>query len=165
MACPLVAMHDMRCATHTRGGIKFPMLGIVDEEGNPWHNKKAQQRQMMEGVEGSHLCVPLQCELCWYRTLEGRNPIPGRVNVYLTCIWQANLKAMLGKSLLTIRVHRSQAMASLQNAMRIGKTPVYHPRGPFFVGDPAGMSLAVDMLLKSLVAKRRILNHVRFAML
>ena len=85
--------------------------------------------------------------------------------MYLTCFGQANLDAMLGKSPLTIGAHRSQTLASLQNAMRIGKTPVYHPRGPFFVGDPAGMSLAVDMLLKSLVAKRRILNHVRFAML
>ena len=72
---------------------------------------------------------------------------------------------MLGKSPLTIRAHRSQTLASLQNAMRIGKTLAYHPRGPFPVGDPVGMSLAVDMKLKSLVAKGRILDHVQFAML
>jgi hypothetical protein len=49
--------------------------------------------------------------------------------------------------------------------MRIDKIPSYHPRGPFPRGDPVGMSLAVDMLLKSLVAKRRIFDHVQFAML
>ena len=154
----------LACYTY-HGEIKFPMPGIVDEEGNPWHNKDAQQRQMMEGVEGSHLCIPFQYELCWYWNLEGRNPTPGRDNVYLMCIRQANFNAMLGKSSLTIRAHRSQTLASLQNAMRIDKTLAYHPRGPFPVGNPVGMSLAVDMLLKSLVAKGRILNHVQFAML
>ena len=49
--------------------------------------------------------------------------------------------------------------------MRIDKTPSYHLRGPFPRGDAVGMSLAVDMLLKSSVAKGRILNHVQFAML
>jgi hypothetical protein len=72
---------------------------------------------------------------------------------------------MLGKSLLTIRAHRSQTLSSLQNAMRIDKTPAYHPRGPFPKEDPVGMSLAVDMLLKSLVAKGRILDHVHFSTL
>jgi hypothetical protein len=141
------------------------MPGIVDEEGNPWHNKEAQHRQMMEGVEGSHLCISFQCKLCWYQNLKGRNPAPGRDDMYVTCIKQANLDAMLGKSSLTIRAHRSKTLASLQNAIRIGKTPAYHPRGPFPGGNPVGMSLAVDMLLKLMVAKGRILDHVQFAML
>ena len=141
------------------------MPGIVDEEGNPWHNEDARQRQMMEGVEGSHLCIPFQCEMCWYWNLEGRNPMPGKDDLYPTCIRRANLDAMLGKSLLTIRAHRSQTLSSLQNAMRIDKTPAYHPRGPFPKEDPVGMSLAVDMLLKSLVAKGRILDHVQFSTL
>ena len=141
------------------------MLGIVDEEGNPWHNEDACQRQVMEGMEGSHLCIPFQCNMCWYWNLEGRNPMPGKGDVYLTCIRRANLDAMLGKSPLTIRAHRSRTLSSLQNEMRIDKTPSYHPRGPFPRRDPVGMSLAVDMLLKSLVAKRRILDHIKFAML
>jgi len=95
------------CYTY-HGEIKFPMPGIIDEEGNPWHNEEAQHRQMMEGDEGSHLCIPFQCKLCWYWNLEGRNPTPGRDDVYLTCIHRANLDAMLRKSPLTIRAHRSQ---------------------------------------------------------
>ncbi len=91
--------------------------------------------------------------------------MPGKDDLYLTCIRQANLDAMLGKSPLTIRAHRSQTLSSFQNAMRIDKTPAYHPRGPFPRGDPVWMSMAVDMLLKSLVAKGRILDHVQFAML
>jgi hypothetical protein len=82
--------------------------------------------------------------------------------VYLACIWRANLDAMLGKSPLTIRAHRRETIAVLEISRLIGKTLAYHPRGPFPVDDPVGMSLAVDMLLKSLVAKGCIDDHVQF---
>ncbi len=39
-----------------------------------------------------------QCELCWYRNIEKREPVPGRDDLYLTCIRRANLDAMLGKA-------------------------------------------------------------------
>jgi hypothetical protein len=72
---------------------------------------------------------------------------------------------MLGKSPLTIRSHRRETLAALRNTDSIGKTPAYHPRGPFPLGDYVGMSLAVDMLVKSLVAKGRILDHIQFSTL
>ncbi len=120
---------------------------------------------MMKGVKGSHHCIPFQCKLCWYRNIEGRDPTPGRDNLYITCIRQANLDAMLGKSPLTIRAYRRETLTSLKNARHIGKTPAYHPKGPFLVVDEVGMSLAVDMLFKLLQAKGRILDHVQFATL
>ena len=80
-------------------------------------------------------------------------------------MYEPNLDAMLGKPPLTIRSHRRETLAALRNADSIGKTPAYHPRGPFPVGDYVGMSLAVDMLVKSLVAKGRILDHVQFSTL
>ncbi len=85
--------------------------------------------------------------------------------MYLACIRRANLDAMLGKSPLMIRAHRREAIAVFENSRLIGKTPAYHPRGPFPVGNPVGMSLAVDMLIKSLVAKGHIVNHVQFSTL
>ena len=71
------------CYTY-HGETKFPMPGIMDEEGNPWHNEDACRWQMMEGVEGSHLCIPFHCEMCWYWNLEGRNRTRGKDDVYLT---------------------------------------------------------------------------------
>ena len=141
------------------------MPAILDEEGNLWHKEEERQRQLTEGVEGSHLCIPFQCELCWIRNIEGRDPVPGRDDLYLICIRRANLDAMLGKSPLTIKAHRRETVAALENAASIGKTPAYHPRGPFPMSDEVGMSLAVDMLLKSLRAKGRILDHVQYATL
>jgi hypothetical protein len=104
----------------------------------------------------------MQCEICWFQNIEGRNPTPGMDDTYLTCIRHANLDDMLGKSPLTIRSHRWETLVALKNAELIGKTPAYHSRGPFPVSDQVGMSLAVDMLLKLLVAKGRILDHVQF---
>jgi hypothetical protein len=72
---------------------------------------------------------------------------------------------MLGKSPLTIQAHKHEALVALKNANHIGKMQAYHPRGPFPMADEVGMSLAVDMLLKSLRAKGRILDHVQFATL
>ncbi len=56
-------------------------------------------------------------------------------------------------------------LRSLKNASLIGKTPAYHPCGPFPIHDEVGMRLAVDMLLKLLRAKGRILDHAQFATL
>jgi hypothetical protein len=145
--------------------VRFPMPAIMDKAGNMWHKEEERRKQMMEGAEGAHLSIPFQCELCWYQNLEGREPVPGRDDVYLTCIRRANLDAMLGKSPSMIRAHRCKTTVVLKNALMIGKTPAYHPRGPFLLGDPVGMSLAVDILIKSLVAKGRIMDHVQYSTL
>ena len=138
---------------------------MKDVAGNPWHKEDERQQQMLTAVEGAHLCIPFQCEVCWFRNLEGRDPRGESDDVYLACIRRANLDAMLGKSPLTIRAHRRETIGVLENSRLIGKTPAYHPRGPFPLGDPVGMSLAVDMLVKSLVAKGRLADHVQFATL
>ncbi len=62
------------------------MPSILDETGNAWHKEEERWRQMMKGVEGSHLCIPLQCEMCWFRNIEGRDPVLGREDTYMMCI-------------------------------------------------------------------------------
>ena len=62
------------------------MPRIVDEEGNPWHKEEKRLRQLMQGVDGSHICIPCQCELCWYQNIEGNDPIPGKDDIYVMCI-------------------------------------------------------------------------------
>jgi hypothetical protein len=141
------------------------MPEILDEVGNTWHKKEDWRRKMMEGVDGSHLCIPFQCELCWYWNLEGREPVPGRDNVYLTCMHHANIDAMLGKSPLKIRAHRQESERAISTALAFGKTPAYHPRGPFPMADQVGMSLVVDIILKSLAAKGKLVKHVQFSTL
>ena len=64
------------------------MPGILDEAGNAWHKEEEHRCQMMEGVEGSHLCIPFQCKLCWFRNIKGRDPVPGRDDTYMTLAWK-----------------------------------------------------------------------------
>ena len=118
---------------------------------------------MERGVNGAHLCIPFQCEFCWLRNLEGtRKPIEGKDDCYVACIKRANIDAMLGKSPLKIANHLRETSAVVKNSALINKTPSYHACGPFPMSDSVRMSLAVDMLVKSLVAKRRIMEHVQF---
>ena len=159
-------MWHVECYTSLGQGIvKFLTVVMKDVAGNPWHKERNRQAKMLTAVEGARLCIPFQCKVCWFHNLEGRDPRGEGDDVYLACIRRANLDAMLGKSPLRIRAHRRETIVVLKNSRLIDKMPAYHPRGPFPVGDPVGMSLAVDMLLKSLVAKGRIADHVQFATL
>ena len=142
---------------------RFPMATIKDELGNPWHREEERQKRMMQGVEGAHLCIPFQCKVCWIRNLEGRDPRGSKDECFMVCIRRANLDAMAGKSPLTIVAHLRETRTVVNNATLINKTPLYHPRGPFPMADSVGMGLAVDMLIKSLVAKGRIERHVQFS--
>jgi hypothetical protein len=96
------------------------------------------------------------------RNLEERDPVCGEDDVYVACIKRASLDAMLGKSPLTIRNHAQESWTVVKSASLINKTPSYYPRGPFPVADLVGMGLAVDMELKSLLAKGRIHEHMQF---
>jgi hypothetical protein len=141
------------------------MVAIEDELGNPWHKEEDRRKRLSQGVEGAHMCIPFQCEVCWIRNLEGRDPAPGKDDVYRACIQRANLDAMLGKLPLTIANHVRESRVAVKNATPINKTPSFYPRGPFPTSDTTGMGLAVDMESKSLVAKGRIRKHVQFSTL
>jgi hypothetical protein len=99
------------------------------------------------------------------RNLEGRNPNAVEDKCFLACIWQANLDAILGKAPMTILNHLRETKVAIKNAELINKTPSHHLRGPFLLADATGMGLAVDMLVKLLVAKGRLQNHVQFSTL
>ncbi len=120
---------------------------------------------MERGVNRAHLCIPFQCEFCWQRNLEGRKPIKGKDDCYMACIKRTIIDAMLGKLPLTIANHLRETSAVVKNSALINKTPSYHARGPFPMSDLVGMDLAVDMLVKLLVAKGRIMEHIQFSTL
>ncbi len=99
------------------------------------------------------------------RNLEGRDPIEGAEDCFMACMKHANINAMAGKSPFTIGGHLCKTTTTIKTAGFINKTPLYHLRGPFPLSDPVGMGLAVDMLLKSLVAKGCLEAHVQFSTL
>jgi hypothetical protein len=136
------------------------MSTVRDKLGNAWHKKAKQQRRLTSGVEGAHLCILFQCGVCWLQNLEGRDLIDGKDECFLACIKRANLDAMAGKLPLMIVAHLPETTTVVSNAGLVNKMPSHQPRGHLPLTDAVGMGLAVDMLIKSLVARGCIKCHV-----
>ncbi len=100
--------------------------------------------------------------MCWLQNLEGQDSIDRKDQCYLVCIKRTNLDAIAGKSPLLIVAHLRESTTVVSNASFVNKTPLYQPRGPFPLTNAIGMGLAVDILIKLLVARGRIERHVQF---
>ena len=139
------------------------MFQVKDGGENLWHKQGQREERLNHGTKGAHLCIPFQCELCWLRNLEGRNPRPGGLDdVYLMCLRRANLDAFSGRAKLTIEKHLLETSIVVRNCGDIGRTPPFPPRGPMPVSDAVGMGVAVDMLMRSITAKGRIGKHIQY---
>lgn len=133
----------------------------MDEEGNIWHTQAARLKRLNQGVRGAHLVVPFQCEICWIRLMEKRDPSPEDAS-FVKCIRRANLDAIAGRAEKTISSHVSRMARVVRNCEALNKTPSYPSRGPFSEYDSIGMGTAVDMLFASLTSRGRIKEHVQF---
>ena len=137
------------------------MAVLKDEDGFELESQAKRLERLNFGVKGVNAVLPFQCETCWMRNLEGRNPTVNDRR-YVQCLRRANLDAMSGRAKGTIESHVSRIEETLRYCVMINKTPHFEPRGPFELGDAVGMSLAVDMLMKSLIAKGRINAWIQF---
>ena len=124
---------------------------IQDKAGNVWYKEEARKKRLNEGVNGAHICIFFQCELCWVRNLEGKDHIEGDEK-YIMSLIRAQLGALSRKSHLSIKGHQRVVVAKARRCESIRKTPSYEPQGSFPLDDPISMGLEVDMLLKSPMA-------------
>lgn len=140
------------------------MAVLQDEEGAALETQIKREERLNTGTKGVHTVIPFQCEMCWMRNLEGRDPSPScdADQQYLRCIRRANLDAMAGKVKSTVSAHVGRVAETIRNAKMINRTPRFEPRGPFPTDDIVGMGLAVDMLMKSLVSKGRVKAYIQF---
>jgi hypothetical protein len=95
------------------------------------------------------------------QNLKDRNPSV-QDKKYVQCLHRANLDVMAGRARSTVEAHVGRIAKTIKYCKMINKTPHFEARGPFPLGDLVGMSLAVDMLMKSLEAKGRIGDYIQF---
>ena len=138
------------------------MANLLDDDGVVWEGQAARAARLNFGVEGVHAVLPFQCEICWFRNLEGKDPSLSQHSVYLKCLRRANLDAMNAKARATVAHHVGFIKEAVRNAESIGRTPFFKDRGPFPLGDSVGMGLAVDLLLKSIRSTGRIGRFIQF---
>ena len=141
---------------------KFPITELKDGDGNVWHQEGGKLRRLNQGAEGAHLCSPFQCELCWFRNLEGKDPLPGVHNQAICLIGQSNLDNMDGRAPSTIRGHLMETLTLVQNFGKCGLTLPLQPLGPLPLSDSTGMGEAIGMQLKLITAKGQIVANPQY---
>lgn len=137
------------------------MLELRDEAGNIWHTQEARIQRLNKAVRGAHLVLPFQCETCWIRLLEDREPLP-EDNLYRMCIRRANLDAIAGRAKSTIDAHVYRMARIIRNCRELNKSPSLPGRGPFPNYDCVGMGVAVEMLHETMVAKGKTGKFIQF---
>ena len=128
-----------------------------------WHSEGARLRRLNQGAAGAHLISPFQCELCWFRNLEGKDPEPGVHDQAIACIRRSNLDNIAGRAPSTIWGHLMETRSIVDRSARFGLSVPLHALGPLPVGDPYGMGVAVAMQIKSVTAKGRIVSNPQFS--
>ncbi|KAL3788389.1 hypothetical protein ACHAWO_011011, partial [Cyclotella atomus] len=133
-----------------------------DDDGETWEGQQERSAKLNTGVAGVHSVLAFQCETCWIRNLEGRDPDPIADRNYVVCLRQANLDAMNSRASNTMKSHVDHILATDAGCKELNCTPDFPQRGPFPLADLVGMGCAVDMLYRSLTTKGRVNDHIQF---
>lgn len=130
---------------------RFPHYVVTDEDGFDWRPPEALSRYKI-ARDGDHLLTPFQCDLCCFRNLQHRDPLPSleKDTLLLCAIRRANLDAVWGRESQTVAATLRAAQSMVKLWDKVGLTPQFPPLGPFPVSDSLGLGVAVAMLMKSL---------------
>ena len=111
------------------------------------------EKRYVEGRNGDHLVTPFQCDLCHFRNMTGRDPVPNLPqDIRLEkLIRRANLDALWSREPSTVSSVLLLSRQGIATAKALGiQKALYRPMGPFPLEDTFGMAAAVVMLHQSL---------------
>jgi hypothetical protein len=122
----------------------------ADESGFDWRPQE-DLLHYTHGRNGDNLVTPFQCNLCIFRNLQCRNPLPGlQDDLLLCCIWRVNLDAVWGRESTTVASTLRCARQMVTMWHHVGLATAFPNMGPQPVKDSFGYSVAIAMVLKSL---------------
>jgi len=142
---------------------RFFVSVTTDDDGFDWR-PPADLQHYKVARNGDHLLTPFQCDLCWFRNLQGRNPFEDDPkDTFLLCTLRlANLDALWGRESQTVGATLRATKQLLRQWEKVGLHPSLPPLGPYPLGDSLGMGVAVAMLLKSLEPGKYTSSHQQF---
>ena len=113
-----------------------------------WNGSKLEEKIFLEGVNGSFLIFPFQCDLCWFRNLELRSPREDSLSDkrIMHYIRRVNLDGIWSRSRSTIGSVRRSISQLINVWKELGVTPELPPLGPWPVADSVGFRLALAQL-------------------
>lgn len=134
-----------------RGSTPFPIKPNLDDEGNPIKRDDDDFR-FLSARDGDHYLVPFQCDLCQFRNIQGRNPIPLNFvdDLLLEFIRRASLDAFWARETGTVNANLGSLRRASGTKNKFGMRNLFPPMGPFPLNDSMGMGQAVAVLDKSL---------------
>jgi hypothetical protein len=144
--------------------ILFPVKTRVDQEterGNDpllqermisaWGKKHRSADDFLVGRDGDHLLVPFECDLCIFRKLKRRNPLPANPqdDLMLACIRRANLDSFWSRAKSTVLANRDKVAFGIKMSATMGLLGPYKSNGSLPEDNHCGYEVAFEMLLHS----------------
>ena len=132
-----------------------------NDEGNTWRRSKDSE-DFLKGFNGAHLMQPFQCDLCWFRNLQKRDPVSSsyKDTMLLAHIRRVNLDIIWSRSKLTN--YMSQYRKGIKVCQGLGLTPKHFPQGPWPIDDEVGFQVAIEVVGVSLMEGSTSKNHQQF---
>ena len=141
--------------------IKFHVSLAENDEGNTW-KRKGTQDDFLTGFNGAHLLQPFQCDLCWFRNLQKRDPNSDSLKdtKLLIYIRRVNLDIIWSRS------SRTNYMSAFRKSIKVcddlGLIPKHFPQGPWPIGDEVGFQVAIEIVGASLLKGTTSKTHQQF---
>ena len=128
------------------------------------YEKAEDELRYTQGIDGAHLMVTFQCDLCIFRTLFSRNPrIVQGDKESLGIIRRMNLDAIWAREPSTIRNNLSNLAKIINFCESHGLDPQLPALGPWNIQDELGYCLAFSMLIHSTLPGRHARTYTQFA--
>ena len=105
---------------------------------------------------------PFQCDLCWFRNLQKRDPVSTsyKDSMLLIHIRRVNLDLIWSRSPNTSYV--SDFRKANRLSLGLGLTPQHHPQGPWPIADEVGFQVAIEIVAASLLEGITSKTHQQF---
>lgn len=107
--------------------------------------KKGEDNRFLEGIDGAFLVVPFQCDVCWFRVLEDREPRVGSYqdNRILGYIRRVNLDLIWSRAPGTIASIRDNIKMMIKMWRELGVSIDLPSIGPWPAHDKVGFRVAL----------------------
>ena len=130
-------------------------------EGNAW-KRKTTKSDFLRGVNGAHIMQPFQCDLCWFRNLQKRDPVTTsyKDSMLLAHIRRVNLDLIWSRSANTS--YTSVFKNSNRLSLSLGLKPRHFPQGPWPVADEVGFQIAIEIVAASMLEGNTSKNYQQF---
>ena len=130
--------------------LTFQIAKPENDRGNVWQKKEDEERFLI-GRNGDSLCQPFQCDLCWFRNLKRRDPIPNRgLDVMLLIhIRRVNLDMLWSREKGTVATLMTNYRKSVAADRELGLDSIFPQQGPWMIEDNQGFQVALRMIVVS----------------